>query len=299
MSTITGTGIQAGTQPKKRQSQLAQFWRRLVKNKTALLGLAIIGVVLFFAIFADVFVDYSTQVIGQNAQARLQPPSWQHLFGTDAFGRDQFARIIHGARVSITIGLVATALAVVFGGLIGSVTAFYGGLVDEIIMRILDILMCIPPLLLALAIVAALGPGMMNMMIAITISSVPGFSRIVRSVILSIVEEDFIEAARACGTSDARTILVHILPNAMGPIIVQATMSIAGIILAAAGLSYIGMGIQPPRPEWGAMLADANTYMREYPHLVIFPGLALILTSLAFNLLGDGLRDALDPKLKS
>lgn len=283
----------------RKKSQTLEIWKRMKKNKTAMVGLVIIVIVVLVAVFADFITNYDKMAIQQNADAILQSPSLHHWFGTDSFGRDEFARVIFGARVSLAIGLISTIISLAIGCFIGAASGYYGGKTDEIIMRILDMFMCIPGMLLMLAIVAALGPGLTNMMIAIVISMIPGFARVVRSVILSVIGDDFIEAAKACGTSDFRIIMVHILPNAMGPIIVQATMAISGMIMAGAGLSYIGMGIQPPRPEWGAMLADANNYMRQYPHLVIFPGLALVITSLSFNLLGDGLRDALDPKLKN
>lgn len=279
--------------------QVAEVWRRIKKNKVAMFGLMVIVIVILMAIFADVITNYDEMAIKQNAKAVLQYPSTEHWFGTDAFGRDVFARIVHGTRASLTLGISATFISLVFGVIIGAAAGYYGGIIDEIIMRILDMIMCIPGLLLALAIVAALGPGLRNMLIAITISMVPGFARVVRAVVLTIVGEVYIEAARCCGTRDFKILLIHVIPNAMGPIIVQATMSISGMILIGAGLSYIGMGIQPPAPEWGAMLSEANNYMRQYPYLVIFPGFALILTSLAFNLFGDGLRDALDPKLKN
>jgi len=283
----------------KKNSQMRQVWRHLRKNKTAMFGLFIIIIVVGSALFADVIADYDTKVIKQNAKEIFQSPSAKHFFGTDSYGRDIFARIIHGSRRSLSIGLVSTVIGASLGVLIGATAGYYGGKIDEIIMRILDVQMSIPPLLLALAIVAALGPGLRNLLIAITISMAPGFARVVRAVVLSIADEEFVEAAKACGTKDYKIIFIHILPNAIGPIIVQTTMAIAGMILAGAGLSYIGMGIQPPDPEWGAMLAQAQNSMRQYPYLVFFPGISLILTSLAFNLLGDGLRDALDPKLRS
>lgn len=283
----------------KKKSQGKEIWKRIKKNRAAMIGLIIISIFIFFALSADLIADYGEKAITQNAKERLQQPNSEHWFGTDAYGRDVFARIIHGARVSLTIGLASTGVSVILGGLFGAMAGYYGGKVDNIIMRIMDTVMCIPGILLALAIVAALGPGMRNLLIAITVSNIPGFTRIIRSVILSVVGQDFIEAAKACGTTDKRIIIRHILPNAMGPIIVQATMSVAGMIIAAAGLSFIGMGIQPPRPEWGAMLAESREYMRYAPYLVAFPGIAIVLAALSLNLVGDGLRDALDPRLKN
>ena len=283
----------------KKKSQGKEIWKRMKKNRAAMIGLVIICIFVFFAIFADVIADYEEEAITQNVKERLQPPNSEHWFGTDAYGRDIFARILHGARVSLTIGLASTGISVILGGLFGAAAGYYGGKVDSIIMRVMDTVMCIPAILLALAIVAALGPGIRNLLIAITVAQVPGFTRVIRSVILSVVGQDFIEAAKACGTTDKRIIIKHILPNAMGPIIVQATMSVAGMIITAAGLSFIGMGIQPPRPEWGAMLAESREYMRYAPYLVAFPGIAIVLAALSLNLLGDGLRDALDPRLKN
>jgi peptide/nickel transport system permease protein len=281
-----------------KQSQWADVWYRLRQNKTAMIGLIVILIIFFFAIFAGLIANYDTQVLEQHAEARLQTPSLAHPFGTDQFGRDLFARIIHGARYSLSFGIICTFISLVGGGILGATSAFFGGKVDNWIMRAMDALMCIPGILLALALVAALGPGLTNMMIAISISSIPGYARIVRSAVLTVVRMEYIEAAKACGVGPIRTIMLHVLPNAIGTITVNATMSIAGLILAAAGLSYIGMGIQPPAPEWGAMLSESTTYMRLYPHLVIFPGLAILITALSFNLLGDGLTEALDPRMR-
>lgn len=291
--------LQEASSKYKKKSRAKEIWKQMLKNKAAMAGLVIISIFIFMAIFADVIANYDTQVISQNMDIRLQPPSGAHWFGTDTYGRDVFARIVHGARVSLTLGVVTTLVSVVIGGILGAVAGFYGGKVDSIIMRVADTIMCIPPVLLSLAIVSSLGPGMTNMIIAITIACVPGFARIIQAVVLSVVGQDFIEAAKACGTSDTRIILRHVLPNAIGPIIVQATMSVANMIITAAALSFLGMGIQPPRPEWGAMLSESSEYMRYAPYLVIIPGLSIVLAALSLNLLGDGLNDALDPRLKS
>ena len=282
----------------RKKSQLSDIWYVLKKDKTAIIGLIIIIIVILVAIFADVIADYETKAIAQYPLERLQGPSVEHIFGTDAFGRDLFARIIHEARYSLTFGIGCTAISLVGGAIIGSISAFYGGIVDNVIMRILDGLRSIPFILLALSLIAVLGLGIKNMIIAISISSVPSFSRIVRSVVLTVVRQEYIEAARASGVSNLRIILTHVLPNAAGTIIINATMSIAGIIISAAGLSFIGMGIQQPAPEWGAMLSESTKYMRLHPHLVIVPGLAIVITALSFNLLGDGLVDAIDPRMK-
>jgi peptide/nickel transport system permease protein len=275
-----------------------QMWKRLRRNKLAVFGLVVFTIILLMAIFADLIVDFDMQVIKQNASIRLSPPNSEHWFGTDHFGRDIFARIVYGARSSLTIGITVTLVCLVIGGFIGSVAAYYGGRLDSIVMRTMDTIMSIPPILLALAVVAALGQNLQNLIIAMIVAQVSSFTRIVRSSIMSVVGFEYVEAAKACGTRDSRIILKHIIPNAIGPIIVQSTMSIARTIITAAGLSFIGMGIQPPFPEWGSMLAEGKQYMRYTPYLVVFPGSFIVLTALSLNVLGDGLRDALDPKLK-
>ena len=283
----------------KRNSPAYEIWKRFKKNKAAMLGLAIFSVMVILAVFADVICDYDTQVIAQNVANRLKPPSAAHWFGTDAYGRDIFARVVHGARISIVIGLAATVGSVCISGILGSIAGYYGGRVDNVIMRVLDTFLAIPGELLAMAIVASLGPSMSNLLIAVTIARIPPFTRVIRSSILTVIDQDYIEAAIASGARDSYIIVKHILPNAMGPIIIQATMGVGRMILTAAGMSFIGMGVQPPLPEWGSMLAEGRDFMRYSPYITLFPGLAIILTSLALNLLGDGLRDALDPKLKN
>ena len=283
----------------KRNSPAYEIWKRFKKNKAAMLGLAIFSVMVILAVFADVICDYDTQVIAQNVANRLKPPSAAHWFGTDAYGRDIFARVVHGARISIVIGLAATVGSVCISGILGSIAGYYGGRVDNVIMRVLDTFLAIPGELLAMAIVASLGPSMTNLLIAVTIARIPPFTRVIRSSILTVIDQDYIESAIASGARDSYIIVKHILPNAMGPIIIQATMGVGRMILTAAGMSFIGMGVQPPLPEWGSMLAEGRDFMRYSPYITLFPGLAIILTSLALNLLGDGLRDALDPKLKN
>ena len=248
-------------------------------------------------IFADVIVPYS-KCIEQAGAERLQGPGPKHFFGTDEYGRDLFARVIHGSRFSLFIGVATSLMALVFGSLIGASAGYFGGMIDNAIMRVVDVFMCVPPILLSLAVVAALGTNLRNLIIAMTISCIPGNVRLIRSVVLTVAEQDYVEAARSYGTGNGRIILRYVLPNAMGPIIVNTTMMISDMILSAAGLSFIGMGIQPPAPEWGALLSNAQTYLFSAPYMLLFPGLFIIITSLAFNLVGDGLTDALDPKLK-
>lgn len=282
----------------KKNSQVKEIWRRFKKSKTAMLGLGLLLFVVGIAVFADLIVPYEVAVT-QNIPERFQGPSLQHLFGTDEVGRDLFARIVHGSRYSLAIGVSTTAISIVIGGLLGAIAAYYGGWVDNVIMRLTDVVMTVPPILLSLAVVAALGSSLRNLLIAITVSCVPGIIRMVRSVVLGVVEEDYIEAARSYGASDMRIILKYVIPNALGPIIVTATMNVATMILSASGLSFLGMGVRPPAPEWGALLSDAETYMFKAPHLLYIPGLFIIIAALSFNLAGDGLRDALDPKLKN
>ncbi len=281
----------------RRMVQVKEFWRRFTKNKTAVLGLSIMIFILLIVIFADVIVPYS-KCIEQAGAERLQGPGPKHFFGTDEYGRDLFARVIHGSRFSLFIGVATSLMALVFGSLIGASAGYFGGMIDNAIMRVVDVFMCVPPILLSLAVVAALGTNLRNLIIAMTISCIPGNVRLIRSVVLTVAEQDYVEAARSYGTGNGRIILRYVLPNAMGPIIVNTTMMISDMILSAAGLSFIGMGIQPPAPEWGALLSNAQTYLFSAPYMLLFPGLFIIITSLAFNLVGDGLTDALDPKLK-
>ncbi len=282
----------------KKRSQTKEIWRRLKKNKMAILGLIILIILLLLAIFADVIADYETVVIKQNLAERLQGPSSKHLLGTDEFGRDILARMIHGARVSIKVGIFAVGISIIIGGFLGAISGFYGGLIDNIIMRVMDIFLAVPSILLAIAIVSALGPSILNLMIAISVSSVPSYARIVRASVLSIRDQEFIEAAKAIGASNTRIILKHIIPNSLAPVIVQGTLGVASAILSIAGLSFIGLGIQPPDPEWGSMLSGGRQYLRYAWWVTTFPGVAIMITILSLNLLGDGLRDALDPRLK-
>ncbi len=281
----------------KKNSQVKEIWRRFRKSKTAMLGLVLLVLILLIAIFADVIVPYE-EAIRQAPAERLQSPNAEHWFGTDEIGRDLFARIVHGSRYSLLIGISTSILALVIGGLLGAIAGYYGKAVDNIIMRLTDVVMTVPPILLSLAVVAALGANLRNLLIAITISCVPSMVRMVRSVVLTVIDNDYIEAARSYGGSDLRIILKYVIPNALGPIIVTVTMNVSSMILSASGLSFLGMGVQPPAPEWGALLSDARQYMFNAPYLLYIPGIFIILAALCFNLAGDGLRDALDPKLK-
>ena len=284
---------------KKKKSQLASVWGRLRKNKMAVIGLVMLLVILLSAALADVIFDYETMAVQQNASMRLNPPSSEHLLGTDEVGRDILARIVFGARVSLPVAMATIFFAAIIGGMLGALSGYGSKRLDNFIMRIMDMFLAIPSTLLAIAIVAAIGPNIQNMMIAIVISNIPPFSRIVRSSVITIKNEEYIEAARAIGANDRRIVFKHIIPNAMAPLIVQATMCVAGSILSIASLSFLGLGIQPPTPEWGSMLSNGRQYIRAAWWVCAFPGIAIMLSILSLNLLGDGLRDALDPKLKN
>ena len=281
----------------KKNNQMKEIWRRFRKSKTAMLGLILLAFVILIAIFADLIVPYSEAVT--QSSMRLQGPSAEHWFGTDNLGRDVFARVVHGSRYSLWIGVSTSVLSLIIGGLLGAAAGYYGKAIDNVIMRLTDVVMTVPPILLSLAVVAALGANLRNLLIAITISCVPSMVRMVRSVVLTVVDQDYIEAAKSYGSSDIRVILKYVIPNALGPIIVTTTMNVAAMILSAAGLSFLGMGIQPPSPEWGALLSDARQFMFSAPYLLYFPGVFIVIAALSFNLAGDGLRDALDPKLKN
>lgn len=284
-----------GASPKRRRrSGLTEVMFRLRKSPLAMFGLGVITLIIFFAIFADVVAPH--KFYAQNLDRMFESPSRDYLLGTDEFGRDILSRLIYGARVSLQVGFIAVSIALVAGGMLGAMAGYYGGKADNLIMRVMDVMLSIPQTLLAIAIAASLGPGLLNLMIAVGISATPRYARIVRSSVLSIRDMEFVEAAHAVGSSDFRIIMKHIIPNSMAPIIVQSTLGVASAILNAAGLSFIGLGIQPPNPEWGAMLSGGRQYIRDYPHLTLYPGLTIMITILALNFLGDGLRDALDPK---
>ncbi len=282
----------------KRQGKIKEIWRRLKKSKTAMFGLVILLIFIASAVFAEAITPYN-MAIKQNIRQRMQGPSVEHWFGTDGFGRDVFARVLHGSRRSLSIGFLATLASLSVGLLFGAAVGYYGGKFDAIVMRFMDILSAIPATLMALAIVAALGSNMTNLIIAIAIARIPAFVRIIRAAILGVVDLEYIEAARAGGAGDFRIIIKHILPNIIGTLIVQTTMTTAQLIMRSASLSFLGLGIQAPEPEWGSLLSEAREFLRPAPYLMIFPGLAIVLSTLSLNLLGDGLRDALDPRLKS
>lgn len=293
-ATSTTKGQKIG---RAKTSQVYEIWKRLSKNKTAILGLCIIVALILTAIFAEQIAPYGYD--DQNLRQIFAPPSKEFLMGTDNLGRDILSRVIYGSRISLQVGLVSVGIAAGFGVILGLLAGFYGHLLDDIVMRVLDIVFAIPEMLLAIAIAATLGDGLVNLMIAVGISNIPRYARVTRSAALSVKGHEYIEAARAIGASDLHIIFRHVLPNCMAPIIVQITMGVASSILSASALSFIGLGIQPPIPEWGAMLSAGRDYMRDHWHVVTFPGLMIMITVYALNLFGDGLRDALDPRLKN
>ncbi|MDH4138214.1 MAG: ABC transporter permease [Anaerolineae bacterium] len=269
--------------------------RRLLKNRAAKVGLGVVFLTVIAAVFAPFIAPYDP--IRAELDEIIQPPSGTHLLGTDELGRDILSRIIYGSRISLTLGIVSVGIGL-FGGIpLGMIGAYWGGWADLIIMRLIDILLAFPAILLAIVVVSILGPGLYNAMIAVGISQLPIYARLVRGVVLSIKEKEFVEAAKAVGAGDLRIISRHILPNSLAPIIVQATLNIASAILSAAALGFLGLGAQPPTPEWGTMLSKGRLYLRVAPHVTTFPGLAIVITVLGFNLFGDGLRDALDPRM--
>jgi len=287
----------AGTaQKRKKNSMMRIMMRRLRKNRLAMLGLAILIVIVLLAVFAPYISPYDYSKT--DFSSTFQGPSAAHWFGTDELGRDIFSRLLYGARYSLSIGLTTVAISAACGVALGAIAGYVGGKFDMILMRVLDVFQALPGMILAIAIAATLGGGMSNCVISLAISSIPGYARMTRASILNIRQMEYVEAAASINAKSSRIIIRHILPNALSPIIVQATMGVAGAILAAASLSFVGLGVQAPNPEWGAMLSAARNYIRNYPHMVITPGVTIMITILSLNMLGDGLRDALDPRLK-
>jgi ABC-type dipeptide/oligopeptide/nickel transport system permease subunit len=284
--------------------------RRFFRQRSGIIGMIMLGCLTLVAIFAPLIAPYDPiqVLIGEEPVKRRDPPCIhllgcpadqpQHLMGIDGNVRDEFSRIIYGTRISLFIGFITVGIAVIVGIVLGAVAGYVGGWVSDVIMRVLDVILAFPFLLLAIAIVAVLGYGLTNAMMAIAIISIPRFARVVRSSVLSVREQEYVSAAQSIGATPLRTLFLHVLPNSISPMIVQATLGIGGAILETAALSFIGLGAQPPEPEWGAMLAAERNQVFSAPHLVFFPGLAIMITVLGFNLLGDGLRDALDPRLR-
>lgn len=278
----------------KPESQLLEMWYSLRANKAAILGLTIIVFLIFVAVFGKFLMPYDPNL--SDMTASFQKPSAEHWFGTDQLGRDIFSRVIDGTKISLSVGFVAVSIALSIGTVLGSLAGYYGGRVDTIIMRLMDMMLAIPSILLAITFMAAMGRGIDKAVIAIGLVSIPEYARIVRGSILSIKENDYIQAARVIGNKDGSIIFRHILPNVLSSIIVRATLGVSTAVLDTAALGFLGLGVQPPFAEWGDMLGRARGFIFTAPYTLIFPGLAITITVLAFNLLGDGLRDAIDPK---
>lgn len=289
---------QRKSQQYKKRSMLAMMLRQLRKNKGAILGLILVVIIIALALLAPILYDYDTVVIAQNLKERLQAPSAAHWFGTDDMGRDILARVVYGARYSLAVGLIAVLIALLVGVTLGATAGYVGGPMEEVIMRICDIFSSIPSVLMAIAVVSALGKSTVNLMIAVGIASTAPFIRVARAAVLTVRGEEYVESARAIGMREWQIVLGHILPNCISQIIVQATLRVGSAIISAAQLSFLGLGVPAPAPEWGSMLSSGRSYIRDYSYMTLFPGLAIMITVLSLNMIGDGLRDALDPKLK-
>ncbi|MGM9520873.1 MAG: ABC transporter permease [Oscillospiraceae bacterium] len=281
---------------KSDNSQLATFLRKFKANKAAVAGFTCFCLFLAVLCICSIVLDYQEDAIRQDMTIRKLPPSWEYPCGTDGYGRNLFARIVYGGWISIAIAASTVLIFSVFGTLLGTVAGFFGGIVDSVLMRFSDIFMSIPPILMAITIAAALGGGAVNLVLALSVTSVPGFARVVRSAVMSIRNQEYVEAARACGVKNHVTIIKHIIPNVIGPIIVQMTQGLSRTILSVSGLSFLGLGVASPTPEWGTLLSEGKEFIRTCPYMLVFPGIAIIILCLSLNLTGEGLRDALDPR---
>ena len=284
--------------PVSGRSVWGMVWFRFRKNKLAMAGLFLLLLMMLAILAAPLYVPYE-QVVKQNIVDKFTPPCAEYWFGTDQFGRDLFARIVYGGRISLFMGLAVVAISFVAGCALGGAAGYFGGKVDSVIMRIVDMFMAIPAMLLSMAVVAALGTGVDKLLVALSISQIPRFTRVVRSSIMTLRNREFVEAAKCCGTSSARIILKHILPNGMGPVIVSATLTLGQVILSIASLGFLGIGVSSPTPEWGTILSENKVHIRYYPYLGLIPGICIALAVMAVNFIGDGLRDALDPRTKN
>lgn len=280
---------------KRTTMQTNRIWRRFTRNRAALIGLILIVVQVVLAVSAPLVAPFDP--VKMDLRSARQTPSLTHLLGTDELGRDILSRIIYGCRISLTLGLVSVGIGLTFGLPLGALSGYFGGKLDIVVMRFIDTLMSFPTILLAILVVSVVGPGLYNTMLAVGVAQVPLYARLIRAQVLKLREEEFVDAARAQGVSSLRIIFRHILPNCLSPLLVQSTLNIASAILSAAALGFLGLGAQPPTPEWGAMLSKGRDYIRAAPHIMVFPGLAIMLAVLMFNLAGDGLRDALDPRM--
>lgn len=283
----------------QKRSMWQEMWRNYKKNPSAMIGLIIIAIIVIVAIVAQFIYNYEIDIVQQNIKERfLAPGTPGHLLGTDNYGRDELVRILYGAKYSLAVGIVSVAISCLVGSTLGLIAGYYGGVTENIILRVCEVFMGIPSVLLGIAIMAAFGQSLFVLMLAVGLVYVPMFARTARAAVLPVREEEYIEAARVSGVNDFKIIFGHVLPNSLSPIIVQVTMGVANGILSASFLSFLGLGVPVPAPEWGAMLSSGREFIRDYGYLTTFPGLAIMITVLAINLMGDGLRDALDPKLK-
>ncbi|MFL0506720.1 ABC transporter permease [Ureibacillus sp. 179-F W5.1 NHS] len=300
MPEMVSNSVDLSTKEEKVVGPWKEAWRSFRKSKAALVGTAIVVFFILLAVFGPLIAPegINEQKL-QDSSLRLAPPSSEYWFGTDDFGRDIFSRVVYGARISLAVGFLSVIVSAIVGSFLGIISGYYGRWIDTIISRVFDIMLAFPSILLAIAIVSILGPSLQNALIAIAIINIPNFGRLIRSKVLSVKEEEYIVAAKAIGMKDSRLLWKHILPNSLSPVIVQGTLAIATAIIEAAALSFLGLGAEAPQPEWGKMLSDARIHLMTAPWTMIFPGLAIMLTVLGFNLMGDGLRDALDPKMKN
>lgn len=273
-------------------------WFRFKKNKLAMCGMFTLIIMMLAILLAPLYVDYDL-VYKQHIIDKFHAPSAEHPFGTDQFGRDLFVRIIYGGQISLFVGLAVVGMSFVIGCVLGGVAGYFGGVVDQLVMRVVDMFMAVPAILLSMAVVAALGNGTDKMLIALTVAQTPRFTRVVRSSIMTLRNQEFVEAAKCCGTSSARIIFKHILPNGIGPVIVSATLTLGQVILSIASLGFLGIGVASPTPEWGTILSENKAFIRYYPYLGLIPGSCIALSVMAVNFIGDGLRDALDPRMKN
>ncbi len=288
----------SGQKQYKKRSIAAEVWRNYKKNPSAMIALILVLIIVFIAIFAQFFYDFKKDIVKQHVKEKFQKPSAEHWFGTDNYGRDVFTRVIYGAKYSLSVGVVAVAISCIVGVTLGLIAGYYGGFIEDLILRFCEVFTGIPSILMGVALMTAFGQSIGVLMLAIGLVYSPMYCRTTRAAVLPVRDQEYIEAARVAGVGDLGIMFNHVLPNALSPIIVQVTMGVASAILCASGLSFLGLGIPIPMPEWGAMLSEGREFMRDYMYLTIFPGLAIMITVLSFNLMGDGLRDALDPKLK-
>ena len=281
-----------------KRSRFGEFWHQFKKNKGAMVGLCMTAVLVFLVIFAPVIWDYKEDITKLNVREKLAGMSWDHPFGTDYLGRDMLARICYGTRYSLSVGFGTVAIAVLLGTTSGAIAGYYGDPIETIVMRIVEVFLMIPGMLFVMCVVAVLGASLNTLIIAIGLTTVPYFARTARAAVLVVRENEYVEAARASGAGDMHIIFKHVLPNGISSVLVQITMTVASNIVTASGYSYLGLGVPAPDPEWGTLLSEGRQYMRTNPELTTFPGLAIMFTVLGLNLVGDGIRDALDPKLK-